>query len=135
MSRVSSLTLVVSCADAASRVFVACRYVDLETLGEEERGNKLPDGGGRLEYAVHGKFARSETDKYGLHDAFWVPLTVLAEQFERDDLEAKLVAYKARLSQRHARAVYAMASEVEEEEQEEEEEAGGAGVGETVTGT
>ena len=104
-------------ADAASRVFVACRYVDLETLGEEERGNKLPDGGGRLEYAVHGKFARSETDKNGLHDAYWLPLTVLAEQFDRDDLEAKLVAYEARLSQRRARAVeaaYAMASEVEE---------------------
>ena len=84
-------------------------------------------GAGGSSKAVHGKFARSETDKNGLHDAFWVPLTVLAEQFERDDLEAKLVAYEARLSQRRARAVeaaYAMASEVEEEEEEEEEEAG-----------
>jgi len=43
------------------------RYVDLDNLGEEERGNKLSASARRLEYAIHGKFARSETDKNGLH--------------------------------------------------------------------
>ena len=106
------------------RVFVACRYVDLETLGEEERGNKLAASVRRLEYAIHGKFARSETDKNGVHDAFWVPLTVLAEQFDRDDLEAKLEAYETALNEQRTRAVEAAFAEASEVEGEEEEEAG-----------
>jgi|SouAtlMetagenome_1021521.scaffolds.fasta_scaffold31051_2 hypothetical protein len=122
VSRVLSLTLVVSCADAASRVFVACRYVDLETLGEEERGNKLSASARRLEYAIHGKFARSETDANGVHDAFWVPLTVLAEQFEKDDLEAKLEAYETALNEQRTRAVEAAFAKASEEASEEEEE-------------
>jgi hypothetical protein len=122
VSRVLSLTLVVSCADAASRVFVACRYVDLETLGEEERGNKLSASARRLEYAIHGKFARSETDANGVHDAFWVPLTVLAEQFEKDDLEAKLEAYETALNEQRTRAVEAAFAKASEEASESEEE-------------
>ena len=106
--------------------FVARRYVDLETLGEEERGNMLSNEVRRLEYAVHGKFARSETDKNGLHDAFWVPLTVLAEQFDRDDLEAKLEAYETRLNEQRTRAVEAAFAAASEVEGEEEEEAGHA---------
>ena len=104
------------------RVVVACRYVDLETLGEEERGNKLPASARRLEYAIHGKFARSETDANGVHDAFWVPLTVLAEQFERDDLEAKLEAYETALNEQRTRAVEAAFAEAPEEASESEEE-------------
>ena len=103
------------------RVFVACRYVDLETLGEEERGNKLLASVRRLEYAIHGKFARSETDRNGVHDAFWVPLTVLAEQFDRDDLEAKLEAYETALNEQRTRAVEAAFAEASEVEGEEEE--------------
>mmetsp|Transcript_47201 Transcript_47201/g.124523 ORF Transcript_47201/g.124523 Transcript_47201/m.124523 type:complete len:85 (+) Transcript_47201:465-719(+) len=72
----------------------------------------------RLEYAVHGKFARSETDKNGVHDAFWVPLTTLAEQFERVDLEAKLKAYETRLIEQRTRAVEAAYASEEEEEGE-----------------
>ena len=105
--------------------FVARRYVDLETLGEEERGNMLSNEVLRLEYAVHGKFARSETDKNGVHDAFWVPLTTLAEQFERDDLEAKLEAYETRLNEQRTRAVEAAYAAASEEEDEGEGEAGG----------
>ena len=104
--------------------FVARRYVDLETLGEEERGNLLSNEVRRLEYAVHGKFARSETDKNGVHDAFWVPLTTLAEQFDRDDLEAKLEAYETRLNEQRTRAVEAAFAAASEVEGEEEEEAG-----------
>ena len=106
--------------------FVARRYVDLETLGEEERGNMLSNEVLRLEYAVHGKFARSETDKNGVHDAFWVPLTTLAEQFDRDDLEAKLEAYETRLNEQRTRAVEAAFVAASEVEGEEEEEAGHA---------
>ena len=105
--------------------FVARRYVDLETLGEEERGNMLSNEVRRLEYAVHGKFARSETDKNGVHDAFWVPLTTLAEQFDRDDLEAKLEAYETRLNEQRTRAVEAAYAAASEEEDEGEGEAGG----------
>ena len=106
--------------------FVARRYVDLETLGEEDRGNMLPASARRLEYAIHGQFARSETDKNGVYDAFWVPLTNLAEQFDRDDLEAKLEAYETRLNEQRTRAVEAAFAAASEMEGEEEEEAGHA---------
>ena len=57
-------------------------------------------------------------DKNGVHDAVWVPLTTLAEQFDKDDLEAKLEVYETRLNEQRTRAVeaaFAAASEVEGE--------------------
>ena len=57
-----------------------------------------------------------------MHDAFWVPLTVLAEQFEKDDLEAKLEAYETALNEQRTRAVEAAFAKASEEASESEEE-------------
>ena len=52
-------------------------------------------------------------------------MTVLAEQFEKDDLEAKLEAYETALNEQRTRAVeaaFAKASEEASEEASESEE-------------
>ena len=49
----------------------------------------------------------------------------MAEQFERDDLEAKLEAYETRRNEQRTRAVEAAYAAASEEEDEGEGEAGG----------
>ena len=63
-------------------------------VGEEARGNKLPHARSRfLEYAVHGKWRRSENDANGVHGTWFIGVPQLVATFGAEAVEAKLSAY------------------------------------------
>ena len=52
-----------------------------------ERGNELPHNpASNLEYAVMGKWKRTEDDHNGVYGTWWTPLTYLAKAFEQEYL-------------------------------------------------
>ena len=73
------------------------RCVDIEELSEVERANVLPRGrSGMLEYAVHGKWRRTEDDTNGTHGCWYVGVDELVETFGAEAVNAKLAEYEAR---------------------------------------
>ena len=65
-------------------------------LGAVARGNKLAHARSRfLEYAVHGKWRRSENDANGLYGAWYISVRELVETFGAETVTAKLSEYAA----------------------------------------
>ena len=93
---------------------------------EEERGNPLPHPRSRaLEYAVHGKWRRSESDLRGVYGAWWVGVRQLVATFGKEAVREKIEAYKAAQATASERAL----SDAERAEEEEGEGGGEEGPG------
>ena len=72
------------------------RCVDLGPLGEEKRGNKLPHARSKhLEFAVQGKWRRSEDDENGTYGTWYISVRELVETFGAETVEAKLSEFAA----------------------------------------
>ena len=62
---------------------LAHRYADIDLMDPVARGNALSyPKASRIEYAVHGKFGRTEDDKNGTWGCWYVPLRKLYEAFK-----------------------------------------------------
>ena len=85
------------------------RCVDIESLGEVERGNVLPQprSSCSLEYAVHGKWRRTDGDANGVHGCWYVGVDELVEAFGAEVVNAKLAEYEAAQAAARASAVAA----------------------------
>ena len=88
---------------------------------EEARGNPLPHARERaLEYAVHGQWRRSESDRNGVYGTWWVDVPQLVETFGAEVVREKLRAYAAAQAEARERAL----SDAERAEEEEGEGGG-----------
>ena len=92
------------------------RCLDFEALDEEARGNPLPHARSRaLEYAVHGKWRRSESDRNGVYGTWWVGVPQLVATFGKEMVRDKIAAYQGAQVDAFERAVSDAESAVEEE--------------------
>eukprot|EP00316_Scyphosphaera_apsteinii_P016711 CAMPEP_0119314254 /NCGR_PEP_ID=MMETSP1333-20130426/32217_1 /TAXON_ID=418940 /ORGANISM="Scyphosphaera apsteinii, Strain RCC1455" /LENGTH=197 /DNA_ID=CAMNT_0007319331 /DNA_START=26 /DNA_END=619 /DNA_ORIENTATION=+ len=67
------------------------RYVNIASMTEAERGNKLQlPPHTNLEVLCHGHFRRTEDDDNGFYCAFWVPLFKLHKFFSREEVAASM---------------------------------------------
>ena len=100
------------------------RCWDFEARDEEERGNPLPHARSRvLEYAVHGKWRRSEGDKNGVFGTWYVGVPELVETFGEAAVTDKLAAFAAAQAAARSHAVSAAAAAAEAAERGGEEAA------------
>ena len=71
-----------------------------------KRGNLLPHPRSRfLEYAVHGKWRRSQDDAKGVDGTWYIDVPALVTAFGAEVVEAKLAAYTAAQAAARAEAV------------------------------
>jgi hypothetical protein len=96
------------------------RYADIDDLDEVTRSNLLPyPPAGALEYAVHGKYARTADDSNGVWGTWYIGLRELVQVFGKDEVAAKLAEFEAELKEAREEAL----EDIEIEEREEQEEA------------
>ena len=75
-------------------------------MGEEARGNALPHTRERaLEYAINGRWRRSETDANGVYGTWYVGVPELVDTFGAAAVNAKLAAFAAAQAAARERAV------------------------------
>ena len=75
-------------------------------MGEEARGNALPHARERhLEYAVNGRWRRSETDANGVYGTWYVGVPELVDTFGAAAVNEKLAAFAAAQAAARERAV------------------------------
>ena len=75
-------------------------------MGEEARGNALPHARERhLEYAVNGRWRRSETDANGVYGTWYVGVPELVDTFGAATVNEKLAAFAAAQVAARERAV------------------------------
>ena len=99
--------------------------MDFEPLDEETRGNPLPHARSRaLEYAVHGKYLRSESDRNGVYGTWWVGVPQLVATFGAQAFREKLRAYEVAQVEARERAVRAAERAAERAERDGEEGGG-----------
>ena len=85
--------------------------MDIDELSEVERANVLPRGrSDRLEYAVHGKWRRTEDDTNGTHGCWYVGVDELVEAFGAEAVNTKLAEYEAAQAAARESAVAAAAA-------------------------
>jgi len=63
-------------------------------MSAEQRGNELPYSVRRMDYCVHGKFYRSETDEKGFDGAYWVPLLTLLRDLDPRRVKSEIEIYE-----------------------------------------
>ena len=93
------------------------RYANIDALDEVTRANKLPYDP-ELEYAVHGKYARSADDTNGVFGTWYIGLNELVQTFGKEEVETKLAEFEAAAAAAREEALEAI--ELEAEQQQEE---------------
>ena len=88
-------------------------------MGDIPRTNPLAHPRSRaLEYAIFGKWRRSEADTTGVHGCWYIGVPELVETFGKDAVNAKLSEYEAAQAAARAEAVErALAAPPEGEEE------------------
>ena len=103
----------------------ARRCANIDEMGAVARRNKLKYArADTLEYAVHGKWRRSEDDENGEWGCWYIGVPELVQTFGKATVTAKLIEYEAELAAARTRAI-----EDAEEPAEAAGEEGGGGVG------
>jgi hypothetical protein len=92
------------------------RFADIDALDEVTRANKLPyDASSSLEYAVHGKYARSPDDSNGLFGTWYIGLSELVQTFGKEVVATKVAEFEAAATAAREEALGAIELEGEEE--------------------
>ena len=92
------------------------RFADIDALVEVTRANKLPyDASSSLEYAVHGKYARSPDDSNGLFGTWYIGLSELVQTFGKEVVATKVAEFEAAATAAREEALGAIELEGEEE--------------------
>ena len=93
------------------------RYADIDDLDEVTRSNLLPyPPAGALEYAVHGKYARTADDSNGVWGTWYIGLRELVQVFGKDEVATKLAEFEEEQKQAREEAL----EDIEEGEEQEE---------------
>ena len=93
------------------------RYADIDDLDEVTRSNLLPyPPAGALEYAVHGKYARTADDSNGVWGTWYIGLRELVKVFGKDEVATKLAEFEEEQKQAREEAL----EDIEEGEEQEE---------------
>ena len=118
---VASLTLIPSCVARlrAPLAMCVCRYIHFELLESWERGNKLGHQPS-LEYAVHGKYQRTEDDLNGVHGCWWLGLRELVRILGEAEVTRAVELFERELVSERKEAMAREMSELETECAEEE---------------
>ena len=100
----------------SSVLSLALRFADIDALDEVTRANKLPyDASSSLEYAVHGKYARSPDDSNGLFGTWYIGLSELVQTFGKEVVATKVAEFEAAATAAREEALGAIELEGEEE--------------------
>ena len=96
------------------------RYADIDDLDEVTRSNLLPyPPAVALEYAVHGKYARTADDSNGVWGTWYIGLRELVQVFGKDEVATKLAEFEEEQKQAREEALEDIEIVEEGEEQEE----------------
>lgn len=84
-------------------------------MDEVERANILPTPrSAHIEYLIHGKFKRSDTDLKGVFGAWYVPLEELKESLGATHVQEKVEAFETALREVRV-AAFATAADEDED--------------------